>query len=251
MRDTYEPKILAFLCNWCSYPSSDLAGTTRLQYPSNIRPLRVMCSGRVDPQFIIRAFLAGFEAVMVLGCHPGDCHYQNGNFYAVKKIKMVNKLLDLIRVNPERLYLEWVSAPEATLFAQIVKDYTSKIKSLGPLKRDEKLLLRLKAAERTVTSEKVRTIVAKQLPLETTGNVYREKLSEDETNRVLYSALRETYKEMLILQTIKESSLSPVDIASQIGINTRDVAFYLAAMWNRGKVRMDGVKGDYPLFIGT
>jgi len=92
MTDTYEPKILAFLCNWCSYPASDLAGTARLQYPPNIRPLRVMCSGRVDPQFIIKAFLAGFEAVMVLGCHPGDCHYRSGNIKAMKRFKLLDKI---------------------------------------------------------------------------------------------------------------------------------------------------------------
>jgi len=133
MVNTFEPKIVSFLCNWCSYAGADLAGTSRMKYPHNIRIIRVPCSGRVDPLFVVKAFLDGADGVMVLGCHPGDCHYQQGNYYAQRRYSIMHKLLDFIGVEYERLFVDWVSASEGKRFANVVITFTQKIRELGPL----------------------------------------------------------------------------------------------------------------------
>lgn len=129
----FDPKIVGFLCNWCSYAGADLAGVSRIQYPPNIRIVRVMCSGRVDPAFILEAFKSGADGVLVAGCHlPADCHYISGNFKAYRRVTLLKKLLQQFGIAPERLRLEWVSASEGDRFATIIKDMVKEIKKLGP-----------------------------------------------------------------------------------------------------------------------
>ena len=128
----FKPKIVGFLCNWCSYAGADLAGVSRIQYPPTLRIVRVMCSGRVDPVFILEAFRSGADGVLVAGCHPGDCHYLSGNYKAQRRILMLKKVLEQLGLEPERLRLEWVSASEGDRFATIVKEMTEEITKLGP-----------------------------------------------------------------------------------------------------------------------
>jgi len=129
----FEPTIIGFLCNWCAYAGADLAGTSRIQYPPNIRIIRVMCSGRVDPAFILEAFKDGADGVLVAGCHlPSDCHYLSGNFKAQKRFILLENMLSQLGVEPERLRLEWISASEGDKFAAVVKDMVTKLKKLGP-----------------------------------------------------------------------------------------------------------------------
>ena len=135
----FEPLILGFACNWCTYAGADLAGTSRIQYPPNLRMIRVMCSGRVDPTFILKAFSRGVDGVLIGGCHPGDCHYMEGNYKAQRRIHMLRKMLSDFGIEPERLRLEWVSASEGARFAEVVADFTKTIKELGPLKKDAKI----------------------------------------------------------------------------------------------------------------
>ena len=132
----FEPKILAFCCNWCSYAGADLAGVSRFQYPPNIRIIRVMCSGRVTPAFILKALAVGADGVLIAGCHPGDCHYMSGNYKTRRRVEFTQKLLKQFGIEPERLRLEWISASEGARFAQVVIDFTRKIEDLGrsPLK---------------------------------------------------------------------------------------------------------------------
>jgi len=132
-KEGFEPKIIGFLCNWCSYAGADLAGVSRIQYPPNIRIIRVMCSGRVDPAFILEAFKNGADGVLVAGCHlPSDCHYLSGNFKALRRVALLRKLLQDFGIEPERLRLEWVSASEGDKFAAVVRDMVEQIKKLGP-----------------------------------------------------------------------------------------------------------------------
>jgi F420-non-reducing hydrogenase iron-sulfur subunit len=132
-KDGFEPKIIGFLCNWCSYAGADLAGVSRIQYPPNIRIIRVMCSGRIDPAFILEAFKDGADGVLVGGCHlPSDCHYISGNFKAVRRISLLKKVLGEFGIEPERVRLEWISASEGDKFAAVVRDMTEQIKKLGP-----------------------------------------------------------------------------------------------------------------------
>lgn len=128
----FEPKIIAFLCNWCSYAGADLAGVSRLQYPPNIRVIRVMCSGSVSPHHLLHAFQKGADGVLVAGCHIGDCHYLKGNYMTIKRVKFLEGLLQFAGYEPERLRLEWISAAEGIKFAEVVTDFTEKIKQLGP-----------------------------------------------------------------------------------------------------------------------
>jgi len=131
--NVFQPKIIAFLCNWCSYAGADLAGTSRTQYPPNVRIIRVPCSGRVDPLFALKAFQDGADGVMVLGCHPGDCHYQQGNYFAQRRYALMHRLLEFTGVEPERLFVDWVSASEGRKFAQVVTDFTERVRALGPV----------------------------------------------------------------------------------------------------------------------
>ncbi|MCX8177623.1 MAG: hydrogenase iron-sulfur subunit [Candidatus Bathyarchaeota archaeon] len=129
----FEPKIVGFLCNWCSYAGADLAGVSRIQYPPNIRVIRVMCSGRIDPVFILEAFKNGADGVLVSGCHlPSDCHYLSGNFKALRRVTLLRRVIKEFGIEPERLRLEWISASEGDKFAAVVRDMVEQIKKLGP-----------------------------------------------------------------------------------------------------------------------
>jgi F420-non-reducing hydrogenase iron-sulfur subunit len=127
-----EPKIIGFLCNWCSYRGADGAGMARLKYPPNVKIIRVPCSGRVSPELVLRAFRAGADGVMVLGCHVGDCHYGTGNHRTAKRMPILKKLLEYTGIEPQRLYINWVSAAEGEKFASVVRDFTETIRALPP-----------------------------------------------------------------------------------------------------------------------
>ena len=131
-KEVWEPKIVAFLCNWCSYAGADLAGVSRNQYPPNVRVIRVPCSGRVNPLFILRALRQGADGVLVSGCHPGDCHYISGNYYARRKFALLDSLLDYMGLEPGRVQFSWVSASEGIRFAQVIKEVTESVRALGP-----------------------------------------------------------------------------------------------------------------------
>ncbi len=132
MSREFEPKILGFLCNWCSYAGADLAGVSRFQYPPNIRAIRVMCSARVNPVFVLKALLGGIDGVLVAGCHIGDCHYMIGNLFTRRRMLALRKLLEVLGMESERLRVEWISASEGIKFAEVVRDFTQKLKELGP-----------------------------------------------------------------------------------------------------------------------
>ena len=130
--DDFEPKIVGFCCNWCAYAGADLAGINRFQYPPNLRMIRLMCSGAVAPVYVLEAFQKGADGVFIGGCHPRDCHYLEGNYKTLRRILLLKKLLPQLGIEPERLKLEWVSAAEGQRFAQVVTDFISEIKKLGP-----------------------------------------------------------------------------------------------------------------------
>jgi F420-non-reducing hydrogenase iron-sulfur subunit len=132
MSEEFEPNILGFLCNWCSYAGADLAGTSRMKYPSNLKSIRVMCSGRVDPAFVLEALRKGVDGVLIAGCHPGDCHYQSGNYKTNRRIKLLQKLLEELGIDPRRVRFEYVSASEGQKFAMIVTEFVAEIRKLGP-----------------------------------------------------------------------------------------------------------------------
>ena len=134
MPSRFEPIIIGFLCNWCSYTGADLAGVARLQYPPNLRPIRVMCTGMVHPDLVMEAFSQGADGVVVMGCHPGECHYIEGNTKAAVRAKVISVILQDIGVDPNRFELKWISSAEGSVFAQLITDFTMRIQKLGPHK---------------------------------------------------------------------------------------------------------------------
>ncbi len=128
----FEPRIVGFLCNWCSYTGADLAGTSRIKYAPNVHIVRVMCSARVDPTFVLDAFRRGADGVLVCGCHPGDCHYTEGNYKTLRRADLMARLLQDLGIEKERFRLEWVSASEGQRFADIANDMTERVRALGP-----------------------------------------------------------------------------------------------------------------------
>ncbi len=132
MAVSHEPRIVGFLCNWCSYAGADLAGTSRITYPANIRIIRVPCSGRVDPLFVVKSFQLGADGVLIAGCHPGDCHYTEGNYHTRRRFALLRPFLDYLGIDQERFRLEWVSASEGKKFSEVVADFTETLKRIGP-----------------------------------------------------------------------------------------------------------------------
>jgi len=130
----FRPTIVAFLCNWCAYTGADLAGTSRLKYAPNIRIIRIMCSGRIDPTFVLKAFQQGADGVLICGCHPGDCHYQEGNYKCLRRFKLLQKYIAQMGIEKERLQLEWISASEGKQFSELVNNMTKTMLTLGPSK---------------------------------------------------------------------------------------------------------------------
>ena len=131
--DRFEPKIVGFLCNWCSYAAADLAGTSRMTYAPNVRVIRVPCSGRVEPAFVLKAFKEGADGVLICGCHPGECHYAEGNFKAFRRFPLMRKMLTQLGIEEDRFRLEWVAASEPDRFVKVVNDMTEAVRRLGPL----------------------------------------------------------------------------------------------------------------------
>ncbi|KPK29962.1 MAG: methyl-viologen-reducing hydrogenase subunit delta [Nitrospira bacterium SG8_3] len=137
----YEPTIIAFVCNWCTYTAADLAGTSRLIYPPNVRLIRMMCTGMVDPKYVIKALLEGADAVLISGCHPGDCHYINGNFKARRRVKLLKEILPRFGLDESRLKLTWIGASEGVDFAATIREMVAEIKELGPNEVREKMVI--------------------------------------------------------------------------------------------------------------
>ncbi len=135
-----EPIIVAFVCNWCTFTAADLAGTSRQKYPPNVRLIRMMCSGMVDPKYVLKAFFEGADGVLIGGCHPGDCHYINGNYKARRRVALIKEVLAQYGVEEDRLWLRWIGASEGNVFAETVREMTEKVGSLGPTELEKELV---------------------------------------------------------------------------------------------------------------
>ena len=250
---SFEPKILGFLCNWCSYAGADLAGVSRIQYPTNIRVIRVMCSGRVDPSFVADAFINRIDGVLVLGCHLGDCHYLTGNYEAEIKMKALSKLLDLIDFS-NRMRLDWVSAAEGNKFAQIVTEFTNHIQKLGPSplndkQKESQVADSLQAVKNVLDDSRLRGLIARQRELVTEENVYGEKISVEKFENLIEDVVKNEYIRHKIIIKIKEKGKSVPTIADEIGIKARDVLEHIVVLRARGLVDVAEINEEIPTFI--
>ncbi len=147
MSHEFEPRIVVLCCNWCTYAGADLAGTSRMKYAPNVRLVRVMCSGRVDPSFVLRAFQDGADGVLIAGCHPGDCHYINGNLKTLRRYPALETLIAQFGIEPDRMRLEWISAAEGDVFVHVVNEMTEQVRALGPLDWKRRTAMTVPAAE--------------------------------------------------------------------------------------------------------
>ncbi len=250
----FSPRLVGFLCNWCSYAGADLAGVSRIQYPPNLRIIRVMCSGRIDPVIVLQSLMDGIDGVLVLGCHPGDCHYIAGNLFAEKKMKLTGNLLTKAGIHRDRLKLDWVSAAEGERFATIVTDFTRGIKSLGPIGEaegldEEGLKDRLSAVQSALSGEKLRWLVGRELKLAEEGNVYGEEMEGDEILSIIQENMEKEYTRSRILNMMKREPLSVKDVASRLDACPTDILGHVVAMENAGMVSLADVQDRSPRYM--
>jgi len=250
---TFEPRIVGFLCNWCSYAGADLAGVSRIGYPTNIRIIRLMCSGRVDPVFILEILASGADGVMVMGCHPGDCHYVEGNLQTECKINMLKKLIARTGLEPERLRLEWVSASEGGRFAELVKEFTNQIKTLGPSpltgeKPDPVILENILAAKLAAGDFRLRVLVGRERELTEEGNVYGEKTVQEEFDKTMDDAVQAEYVRNKIYFVLKKEPQSVKELSKLLDLDSQIVLRHIVVLRRRGMVTVGKVEGTTPLY---
>jgi F420-non-reducing hydrogenase iron-sulfur subunit len=249
----FEPKIIGFLCNWCSYAGADLAGVSRFQYPPNLKAVRVMCSGRIDPIIPLEVFKKGADGILVLGCHPADCHYVEGNLYEERKIKMLKKLIALTGLEPERLRLDWVSAAEGQRFAQIVTEFTEQIRKLGPSPAsgnapNQKILENLQAAKNAASDFRLRVLVGRERELTEKCNVYEEKMPQKEFDSLLDEVVEAEFVRQKIHLLTQTEPLSVKALAEATELKPAAVLKQIVSMRRRNMITVDHVEGTTPLY---
>jgi coenzyme F420-reducing hydrogenase delta subunit len=250
----FEPKIIGFLCNWCSYAGADLAGVSRFQYPHNIRIVRVMCSGRIDPLFVVEMFLQGADGVLIGGCHFGDCHYMEGNYHAEKRVKMLKKVLKRSNLDPNRLTLEWIAASEGERFAKTVAEFTQQIEALGPNPvsiedPDMEIMESLFVARNVVEDFRLRTLVGKEINLVEKENVYEERIPQERLSELLDDAIDEELVRTRILLLAKDEPKSVIELAKKMNVPSRDILKHIVTLRDRNLIRMEEIKGTTPLYL--
>jgi len=250
---TFEPKLLGFLCNWCSYAGADLAGVSRIQYPPNMRVIRVMCSGRVDPKFIIQALELGIDGVYVMGCHPGDCHYLEGNYEAIRKFDMTKKFLEIVGLD-DRIRLDWVSASEGVRYGEVVTKFVNDIRELGPSPLsgddyDKQLLQKVSAISLAVSSSRMRSLVGRERKLTEESNVYGEKYPEDQFEQLMDTAIKEEFERHLILVAMEDESKSVKSLAKELDIDPSVVLEHMLVLKKRSQVDFQEIIENTPIFM--
>lgn len=244
----FEPRILGFLCQWCGYAGADLAGVSRYKYPANLRIVRVMCSGRVDPAFVVDAFAQGQDGVMVIGCHPGDCHYITGNYEALNMATATRLLLERAGISPKRFILDWVSASEGARFSRLVTDFTATVSRLGQLgcaegESEEGISDRLAAARAVAQQEKLRYLLGRVSIFVKKGNKYGEMFTGHEVERMLAGVIAEEFLANSILLLLQKRPLSVVAMAEVLGQEPKLVLTTVMSLKRKGRVEVEGVDG--------
>jgi F420-non-reducing hydrogenase iron-sulfur subunit len=242
VRHEFEPRLLGFLCNWCCYAGADLAGVSRYQYPPNMRVIRVMCSGRVDLAFILRAFSKGIDGVFIGGCWLGECHYiTQGNYEALSMMLLCKQLLKQIGIAPARLRLEWVSASQGNRFAEVVTDFTRQLKELGPLGIDEArngLKAKLEAVKSLVPY--IKLVERERLRVHfNTEEEYKKFFTSDEVDRLFNELIVDKLAMKQILMLLRERPLSTGEISQILDLSPSEVSRYLNSSTKEGLVRFD------------
>lgn len=251
--DDFSPKILGYLCNWCSYAGADLAGVSRFQYPPTLRVVRLMCSGRLDPVMVVESFLRGVDGILVGGCHIGDCHYIEGNHHAERNISITRALIERTGFEPERLRLVWVSAAEGQRFADVVTGFSDTVTRLGPSPlrggaSGDGIRGSMEAAKRALEGFRLRVLVSKEYGLSTRGNVYGDRLPEEDLMKRVLSTMEEEYVSSRLLERTKETPMSVKELAHEVGISPRSVLEHIVSLRQRNLIVLDSVDGRTPKY---
>lgn len=253
MERGFNPRVIAFACNWGGYAGADMAGAAGMSYPPYVRMIRLMCSARVDPLFVLEAFLRGADGALIAGCHPNFCHYIVGNKHVETRVKFLRNLMEKVGIEPERLRLEWISASEGAKFAEAIEDFTDQLRVLGPSpltgeKPDPDLLTRMEAAKASAEDFRLRALVGKERKLVEEGNVYGEKVPQGEFDEVMDDAVSAEYVRKRIYLLVRDKPLSVKELAGRLGLDPRGVLRHIVVMRRRGLVAVDRIQGTSPLY---
>ncbi len=240
--EKFEPNIIAFTCNWCSYAGADLAGTSRIQYAPNMRLIRVMCSGRVEPTFMIEALQNGADGVCILGCHFGDCHYISGNYETKRRMDLMKDLFKDLGLDENRLMIEWVSASEGERFAQVVNDFTDKIRELGPL--PEEYQQKLKLLKGAIEGSRLRIVLG------STKRAFEEgEIEEERYVQAMHDIAKEEIERMKIMEAVdKNKSMTVPEISEATGIDKLRLWRHILSLTQKLVLETAGEKDNYMIY---
>lgn len=249
----FRPKIIGFVCNWSLPTEVNLTSPSGTYAYPKIHIVRVMCVGRIDPAIVLETFANGADGVLVIGCHPPDCHYVEGNLQAERKIEMLKKLVSLTDLDPERLQLDWAYASEIGRFAKIINDFRNQVIALGPSplsgeRPDTNVLLNVKAAKAAAEDFRLRVLVGREKELIEDGNVYGEEFSQKDFDEIMDEAISAEYIRNRIYLIVKKEPLSVKDLSKHLNLESREVLCHIVAMRQRGWVTVDRVEGTSPLY---
>lgn len=249
----FRPRIIGFVCNWSLPPEVDISSTGITHGYPKIRIVRVMCIGRIDPVIVLETFAKGADGVLVIGCHPPDCHFIEGNLQAERKIKMIKKLISRTGLEPERLRLDWAYPSEIERFATIIVDFRNQVAALGPSplagqKPDENILAGIVAAKAVAGDSRLRTLVGREKKLIEEGNVYNEKLEQEEFDEVMDESIDEEYVRSRIHHLVKNNPMSVEGLAKPLGLDPKKVLRHIVVLRQRGLVTLDIIESGDPLY---
>jgi len=250
----FRPKIICFVCNWSLPPEVDIASTRTLYGYPKIHIVRVMCIGRIDPIIVLETFAKGVDGVLVIGCHPPDCHFIEGNLQAERKIGMLKKLISRTGLEPERLRLDWSYISEIKRFAKIIDDFRNQVMVLGssPLagkKPDENILAEIMAAKAVAGDSRLRTLVGREKKLIEEGNVFAEWVEQEEFDEVMNESIDEEYVRSRIHLLVKDKPMSVGGLANHLGLDPKKVLRHIVVLKQRGLVALDRIEGEDPLYV--
>ena len=252
-KDIFEPFVVAFCCNWCSYAGADLAGVSRYQYPASIRIIRVMCSGRIDPFMVFRAFRNGADGVLVAGCHPGDCHYIEGNIHAEERMEQVSRIMEKSKIPSERFKLAWISASEGKIFADLIQGFIDGLRKLGPLSKElvggVPTLSKVAAAENLFQEFPVRWLTAKAEILTREENVYGEIVDPNDLKRIADEFFETGHLKFLVLALITNNPTSLTTLSKKLDTPSKKIFDCLIQLKMDGLVDIVGFEEDYPVYL--
>lgn len=250
----FRPRIIGFVCNWSLPLGVDFASTSKICGYPKIRVVRVMCVGRIDPVIVLETFAKGADGVLVIGCHPPDCHFIEGNLQAERKIKMLKKLISRTGLEPERLQLDWAYASEIERFATIIDVFRNQVTALGPSplsgeKPDHAIMAEIMAAKAVAGEPRLRTLVGRERNMIEEGNAYGEKVGQEEFDQVIDDSIDAEYVRSRIHFLVKDKPMSVEGVAKHLGLEPKNVLRHIAVLRQRGLVALDRIEGEDPLYI--